>query len=150
MIGENLDADSRACVFQYAKDSEFAWGSACSGTDSPSWVYAGLKAYLQSQQIGMEAPHIVSAEVDASKQKFIQTVACHQQLLDDLFKVICETPPENLMNGKRELADPLQLVKQWIMGFSCKSVSGYNRSSGRGSAPHSLETSTGKHCMVCI
>jgi hypothetical protein len=49
------------------------WGSGCSGTDSPRWVWESLARVLkQVAGIDVSATHLVSAEIHPGKRRFIR------------------------------------------------------------------------------
>ena len=126
MIEENLGAETRGMIHEYSKQLEFAWSSACSGSDSPAWAINGLVDHLRGQDIACEAQHEVSAELDARKREFIMSVHSPKQLYADMFD-ICHRA-KNLMTDEYEDADPRRSSSIWYIGFSCKSVSTHNRS----------------------
>ena len=42
MINDRIEHSVRAMLFQYCSSLEFGWSSACSGSDSPAWVWQAL------------------------------------------------------------------------------------------------------------
>ena len=128
MINDRIEHSVRAMLFQYCSSLEFGWSSACSGSDSPAWVWQALTDYF-GDKLGhgsFSAPHIVSAELASNKRNWIKRVHAPLQLFDDIFKLSGRQDATNHMTGKVEFPDPNRRNRSWFIGFSCKTLSGLN------------------------
>ena len=121
-----LESHVKADIFDFCDGLEFGWCSACSGTDSPSWIQHGLEQYFASQGVRYTAPHIVSAESNAEKINFIKAVCRPAQLYDDMYKAAGHKVEYNLISGKLEMADFQKRGLAWYIGFACTTASGLN------------------------
>lgn len=135
-----LPADTLAQVERFLHDNNWGWGSTCSGTDSPAFVFAAAARHLRGRHINLEPNHIFSAEMDECKRAFITRHASPKELYVDVADV-CKPKAWNVAGKTAEYIQPdsHKEVKQYLSGFSCKSVSGLN--------PGASETCIDNACM---
>lgn len=119
-------AESAADLTAFLNNLRFPWSSACSGTDSPAWCFRALADHLASQGCHVTFPHLVSAESHPQKRAFICQAARPQQLFKDIFD-LSRPCARNELTGKEELPDGGRESQCYLVGFSCKTVSGLNR-----------------------
>ncbi len=132
---ERLPPDVAKEVRDFLSDHKYGWSSACSGSDSPTWVYDGLVAYLKTQGISFQAYHVVSAELAPPKQQWIMhsLSVTPRQLYGDIFHITRDTEFKesiNLCPGRHEDPDPNNETRSWWIGFSCQTASGLNTVGG--------------------
>ena len=122
-----LPAETAAEVASYLHDNNWGWGSTCSGTDSPAFVFESAASYFRTMHINFQPNHIFSAEMDECKRLFITRHASPNELYVDVADV-CKPKAWNYSGKKPEYIEPdvHKEVKQYLSGFSCKSVSGLN------------------------
>ena len=115
----------------YLQDQVWPWGSTCSGTDSPAFGFKGLAKSLSKRGVRFKQVHIFSAERERSKEDFIIRQAPPAEFFRDIHDVAHDHPAWCSIattSGQREwawrVADAGHEVKEYISGFSCKSVSG--------------------------
>ena len=103
------------------------WGSSCSGTESPGWVFRDLWIELQRRapdQTLCPLMPVVCAEASIDKCNFIKK-ACpakaEQMYLD--MKDLLRRRAFCLKRGERRVPD-ISNLHFFLAGFSCKSVSG--------------------------
>ena len=76
-VREKLDVESKNTLFRFCHGLVLGWSSACSGSDSPAWVFDGLTSYMGESMPDddkFSASHIVSAEIIQQKRDFILKV----------------------------------------------------------------------------
>ena len=130
----------------FSRSSHVSWGSSCSGTESPLWVFEAL-----SQNNYLTHTHVFSAEIDPDKRSWIQHItqatrrvrrkrAHHTLLFCDILDV--SRPSATCANnGVVAPADYCEDLDLFLAGFSCKDVSFLNVN--RGSASECTETHSG-------
>ena len=103
------------------------WGSACSGTDSPSWIQTSIAeaAQLFCGEARMSA-HVFSAEIVAWKRDWIKSLCPPQRLVADILDLSAEKAHDCIMDEQFVLKSELAEMDSFIAGFSCKSVSALN------------------------
>lgn len=102
---------------------QLRWGSACSGTESPAWVFAALASL--SEDPAMTFDHIYGAEWEHKKREWILNEARPRFLFKDIFDV---TRRRAFDYASQEYVDPKTACHEqptdiFIAGFSCKTVS---------------------------
>jgi site-specific DNA-cytosine methylase len=110
--------------------NEFRWGSGCSGTDSPRWVYSAIAQALQREVPNntMSFKHECSAECVPIKRDFVNAFATPGILTADIFE-LCLEDVRNFAGGRVCQCDPIRELQDmdcFIAGFVCKSVSALN------------------------
>ena len=139
---QNLEPLEVQETFAYLRGLVFPWSSACSGTDSPAWVFGGLRDFLAASGICTIFPHIVSAELDKQKRNFIQQVHAPRQLLRNIFDITREDA-FNEISGRLEQPDSGRETRCWLIGFSCQTVSGLNSANAKGVASSCIQEAQG-------
>ena len=121
---ENLGGMQAGFAAYLAQSVVFRWGSACSGTESPHWVFGAL-AEAAFAQVVFE--HVYSAEIEATKREWIKNMAQPSCLLSDIFDITRTTARcaiAGIINVKQVCHS--MVVDLFIAGFSCKTVSALN------------------------
>jgi hypothetical protein len=120
----------------YLGGKTLTWGSGCSGTDSPSWVFTAL-----AQITGGVFVHRFSAESSQEKRRFLLIHSAPQQMFADIFDLSRKVAHCCLA---RSLVTPLP-ANLLFVGFSCKTVSNLQTLNplAAGSAIHMLQGTTG-------
>ena len=125
---ENLDVDQPGCrptsvllLTYLAQSVTFRWGSACSGTESPHWVFIALAEAALANMVFEQA---YSAEMDSAKRDWIMTQAHPKCLFSDIFDITRSTA-RCAISGMVDVKQVCHSVVTdlFISGFSCKSVS---------------------------
>ena len=129
---DNLDRPSLSDLQAYVQDLSVGWGSACSGTDSPSWCFSALQFEFQQRGWGTSFEHIISAEKNPNKIEFIAAEAKPAQLFSCIFD-ITRSMAYNRMTQQQETPDPHDEIRGWLIGFSCQTVSRLNADKGTAS-----------------
>ena len=137
---DRLASTDHVKLLRFLHNTEFGWGSGCSGTDSPTWVFGPLSAKLESRGCHVSFPHIFSAELEASKRNFICQTSTPGNLYGNLYD-LCKDRAFCHKAGAEALVDPNHRVRIFIAGFSCKTVSGLH--SDKGVASVCIDESTG-------
>ena len=107
-----------------ATSTIFKWGSACSGTESPHWVFQALASAAVSRMVFEQ---VYSAELDPHKRAWIMDQAKPKCLFSDIFDVTRATARcciRGLVNVKEVCHS--STTDLFIAGFSCQTVSGLN------------------------
>ena len=118
---ENMDGMHAVFAAYLAQSVVFRWGSACSGTESPHWVFIALAEAALGHMVFEQ---VYSAEIDAAKREWIMAKAKPKCLFSDIFDINRLTARctisgmANVKNVCHNLTTDL-----FISGFSCKSVS---------------------------
>ncbi len=104
------------------------WSSGCSGSESPRLAFEGIEHLGNLKYSKFPATsHKISAEWDDVKRGFIdQTTQNVEQLLKDVYHITCKRAwcyKQNCYVSPDCDCD----TQVWVIGFSCKSVSGYNK-----------------------
>ena len=53
------------------------WGSLCSGSEGPAWVFSALNVVFAKNKVGLRFKHVFSCEIHKQKQVFIKKVIDH-------------------------------------------------------------------------
>lgn len=121
----------------FRKSTRVHWASACSGTESPLWVFEALAAngYLCHR-------HVFSAEINPHKRRWIRHVAPSTGffLFADIFDISRRSAKCDI-HGDVAPGDLCDALDIFLAGFSCKDVSTLNIH--RGSASTCTDTHTG-------
>ena len=120
---ERVPTLHRDDLIDYLQGLHQGWGSCCSGTDAPRFIYEAIQAWARSKNMTCTFIHILSAECDSAKQRFIQVTGQPRQLFGDLFDV-CRDGAMNFITQQREAPDAANEIRVYYIGFSCKTVSG--------------------------
>ena len=120
---ERVPTLHRDDLIDYLQGLHQGWGSCCSGTDAPRFIYEAIQAWARSRNMTCTFIHILSAECDSAKQRFIQVTGQPRQLFGDLFDV-CRDGAMNFITQQREAPDAANEIRVYYIGFSCKTVSG--------------------------
>ena len=121
-----LVGDAKYCV---SSGHKFAWGSGCSGTDSPSPCVEALTECLYVRYgLGLElnCPHEFSAEKASPKREFIKRFASPRRLLDDILSLSWTESTDHMTGAEFSPVSEFQNLYHFVSGFSCKSVSSLN------------------------
>jgi site-specific DNA-cytosine methylase len=106
----------------WAADASF--GSFCSGTDSPVYVYAALWDVLQEDYgIKINFKHVFSTEIEPTKQDYLQKMFPSCALL---FKDVMDLSGETAHCVKNQCNMSVPKVKCAAGGFPCQDASGLN------------------------
>ena len=111
----------------YCHHNEWSWSSGCSGTDSPAWMYKGVKEALISLGVVFVVDHIASCEICPKKRGFIRVVVSPPP--KELYACVFDATRDeahDFMSGTVRRCDADNASRTWIIGFSCKSGSGLN------------------------
>lgn len=118
---------------RYAFPDGLSWGSGCSGTDSPAWVFAALQnAVYRFSETHVCFPHVMSAECDKRKQVFLRCVAEPSMLFADIFDLSAASAQDIISGTQIRPADHFRDIPFFIAGFVCKSVSALNKGAATG------------------
>ena len=117
---ENLGPVHALLLRFLEQPTELRWGSACSGTESPAWVFSFFKYFGY-----MSFKHVYGAEWVAAKREWNPAQACPRNLFKDVFDL---TRRLAFCYASQECADPKKACHEkptdlFIDGFSCKTVS---------------------------
>ncbi len=102
------------------------WGSACSGTESPTWSVDALCECLRRRQVACDVVHTFAAELAEDKRGFIRR--CSRRSVRQLFADMWELSGESALNVMTNAVEAVQTsncFSTWV-GFSCKTVSTLN------------------------
>ena len=130
-----------AQLTRWLHGAELGWGSGCSGTDSPAWVFRALKAQLEHRACRADFPQVFSAEADKRKRGFILETGDPEQLFACIYDL--GLPEADCCKSlRRVLVDERHRLRLFIAGFSCKTVSGLHQTD-RDSAEQCITDGTG-------
>lgn len=134
VVWDQLSEYDKSNIAKFLRDrpEQYKWGSACSGSDSPAWVFDALKPLFRDNNMkccGEEfAPvHIYSAEKVPFKRDFILRLPFGppRHLFPCLFQLSSSVSHECVITNKRIQASNLR-VCTLLAGFSCTSASFLN------------------------
>ena len=118
----NLSDECRRTTIMYmAACATYNWGSACSGTDSPSWVFVAMGAVFLHTAFS----NIHAAEILAAKRAWIKRTSKPRHLFRCVL-ALTRRKADCDQVGPVELADLPWPLDLFIAGFSCKDVSHLN------------------------
>ena len=111
-----------AMLVQFLDNQVFYWATACSGTESPHWVFQCLS---QMDEFNVTFRHIYAAEWEASKRAWILSQTRPTHLFKDIFDITRETAhcfvEGVVINVKTRCHN--KTTDMFLAGFSCKTVS---------------------------
>ena len=147
----NLSAPTLQEILQYLRRvPAHRWGTACSGSESPSWALKALWEAVSTsygQEVGERADdpfeHVYAAESEPTKREWISQKTVPLFLFSDIFDLTRVSAYCDLA-GKDVKVVEVGDIDQFIAGFSCKNVSGLsNDDEGRRAAISEYRGSTG-------
>ena len=119
-------------TLQYLEDlCVLKWSTACSGTESPQWVFEALEVLYDRMRprlhSGFRCAHAFAAELDRDKQRFILATARRpvRQLFGDMNQ-LSGARALNIVTNETENIDGAN-IWMTLIGFSCKTASSLNR-----------------------
>ena len=113
LLIDKLSPDTRSLMLAYTAEvmgdsgNPWTYGTACSGTDSPSWAYKEFKAAIgraSGHKVSMHCYHLISAEISEEKRKFIRIAAPDKpwQLFGCMFDTVRETVENHMKSTDGE------------------------------------------------
>ena len=132
-----LDHKTSRDLKAYLANNIVCWASACSGSDSPAWSFTAIKHALADLGVHVEFPHLASCEIDEAKQEFIRGTSSPHQLFKDIHDLGREFAELAAPSNIKVRVIPCGNDKIWLIGFSCKTMSGLAHD--KEAARHALE-----------
>ena len=115
---------------EYCHKKQWGFSSGCAGTESPAWILAATRRYLQARGVEFSVFHVASLKFEPEKRRWIQNALEEPptQLFANVWDATDTKPHFEFMSGKSAPVDPGFLTKIWLVGFSCRTASFLNRS----------------------
>lgn len=122
----DLERDDLAAHLRWEKRGEIRVATACSGTDVPLLVYAGLaEAARDILSVPLRIVHRFSCEKDSAKQRFLMLMYPTMPLLfSDASALGAESGHDELSHVKQTIPKD---VNSFLVGWPCTDVSNMNK-----------------------
>lgn len=126
----SYDDDLRRCLAEWCgRTPALRWGSGCSGTDCPKWVWEAIsQGIFDTLGTSLSVSHVLSAEKDPRKRAFLKVVSCPAIMAADIYDLSSSSSiMDHMTNMYKFPCQEAGGLHCFVAGFVCKSVSGLNK-----------------------